>query len=216
MKNLKKKIKKALKLNKKTNKIKNEPPASEHPNAVRRVRSAEHMSKPHKQPIVTKIFTDKTFFSLKTKKDLHSSSSTFENKSKKEISIVEELNVENEPSEQLAKEKNQLDKRERIDLYKKCLSSKPAACNINEAFDLINNTLMEIENKYGPTVDNRAFYFSKRYGRMFPLSKEKLKFNPEIGKNEMITVGFTIYIEKNGSFEFWSKHPKDPRLIFSK
>ena len=51
---------------------------------------------------------------------------------------------------------------------------------------------------------------------MFPLPKDKLKYNPEIGKNEMITVGFTIYLNKNGSFEFWSKNPKEPKLIFSK
>ena len=224
MKNLKKKIKKVLKLNKKTNKIKNESPSggtnAETGAGSRRVKSAEHVPKQSKQPTV-RLFTDRTFFSLKSKKELHSVSASHftgqqQVKSKKETSIVEEINDDPEPTEQQAKEKNQLDKRERIDLYKKSLSSKPSACNINEAFDLINNTLIEIEEKYGPKTENRAFYFSKRYGRMFPLTKEKLRFNPEIGKNEMITVGFTIYIEKNGAFEFWSKHPKDPRLIFSK
>ena len=51
---------------------------------------------------------------------------------------------------------------------------------------------------------------------MFPLTKEKLKFNPESGRNEMITVGFMISIEKNGTFQFWTKTPGCPTLLFSK
>jgi len=66
------------------------------------------------------------------------------------ISITTSAPVETEPApeptEQKAKEKNQLDKRERIDLYNKLLTLKPPACNIMEAFDLINNSLIEIED----------------------------------------------------------------------
>ena len=189
----------------------------------------------------TKLFTDKKFFTLSTKPHSIIKKETIikinEKKKTSPLSVEElvtdqeettstsslssassspEIIVVTEPTEEQAKEKNQLDKRERIDLYKKLLTLKPPACNINEAFDLINKTLVEIEDKYGPRTDNKSFYYSKRYGRMFPLTKEKLKFNSESGRNEMITVGFMISIEKNGTFQFWSKNPGCPTLIFSK
>lgn len=246
MKNLKKKIKKVLKLNKKTNKIKND-----NKNNVtasnRRIKSAEQIVTNNKttttsdKKLPTKLFTDKTFFTFSTKPHSIIKKETIikinEKKKTSPLSVEElvtdqeettstsslssassspEIIVVTEPTEEQAKEKNQLDKRERIDLYKKLLTLKPPACNINEAFDLINKTLVEIEDKYGPRTDNKSFYYSKRYGRMFPLTKEKLKFNPESGRNEMITVGFMISIEKNGTFQFWSKNPGCPTLIFSK
>jgi hypothetical protein len=50
---------------------------------------------------------------------------------------------------------------------------------------------------------------------MFQLPKEKLKLNIETGNKEMITVGFLIILNENGSFEFWSKGPS-PSIIFTK
>ena len=228
MKNLKKKLKKAFKITKKTNKIKNEQISTinvnknvnNHNSTTKRIKSAETKTSESKTKDPVKLFIKKDINSKKTdttpiikaepangKVEVEEATSN-ENEPKEEVIV--------EPTEQQAKEKNQLDKRERMELYKKSLLAKPPASSINEAFDLINNTLIEIEEKYGPNVDNRTFYFSKRYGRMFPLNREKLKFNAENGKNEMITVGFTIYINKNGSFEFWSKNPKDQRIILAK
>ena len=56
----------------------------------------------------------------------------------------------------------QMDKQQRIELFKKNLHMKPAAHNLSEAFDQINSTLVDIENKYAPKVDDREFYHSKR------------------------------------------------------
>lgn len=67
------------------------------------------------------------------------------------------------PIEDLAVQLKQLDKRQRIELYKKALHNKPPASNIDEAFDLINNTLIEIEDKYGPRPNDSDFYHSKKY-----------------------------------------------------
>lgn len=203
MKNLKKKLKKAFKLNKKTNKVKNEPTSSI--SIKNNNISAETKT--------VKLFIKKD---LNVKLEASNTTKKLEEEEAKQIIDEPKEQIIPEPTEQQAKERNQLDKRERMEMYKKSLLAKPAASSINEAFDLINNTLIEVEEKYGPHIDNKTFYFSKRYGRMFPLSKDKLKFNAESGKNEMITVGFTIYINKNGSFEFWSKNPKEPKLILSK
>ena len=51
---------------------------------------------------------------------------------------------------------------------------------------------------------------------MHPLNKEKIKLNNETGKLEMITVGFLIILNENGSFEFWTKDLVEPTKIFSK
>lgn len=67
------------------------------------------------------------------------------------------------PIEDLAVQLKQLDKRQRIELYKRSLNSKPPASNIEEAFNLINNTLIEIEDKYGPKPTDTDFYHSKKY-----------------------------------------------------
>ncbi len=50
---------------------------------------------------------------------------------------------------------------------------------------------------------------------MFPLTKDKIQFNRENGRNEMITVGFVIVLYENGGFDFWSKTTQ-PIKIFSK
>ena len=132
----------------------------------------------------------------------------------KEEPKEEEVVVE-EPSAELAIKLNQLDKRERIEIFKKKLTKKPPASTDKDAIKLINQTMTEVETKYGPSKDNRQFYHSKKYGRMFPVPKENIKFNAELNKTELITVGFQIYVSRRGSIEFWSKN-RPSNLIFSK
>ena len=80
------------------------------------------------------------------------------------------------PIEELAMQLKQLDKRQRIELYKKALSQKPPASNIEEAFNLINNTLTEIENKYGPASNDTEFYHSKKYFKKSVFKIEFIKY----------------------------------------
>lgn len=99
----------------------------------------------------------------------------------------------------------QLDKRQRFQIYMRRLAHKPAAKNVQEAIDMINNTLVEIEDKYAPHKDNKFYAMnSKKYGRMYPVPEDRIKLNPETGITELYTVGLIVYIYNNGSFEIWT------------
>ena len=99
----------------------------------------------------------------------------------------------------------QLDKRQRFEIYKRRLLFKPPAKDAEEAIKLINNTLDEIEEKYAPKKDDKFYALnSKRFGRMWPIPADRIKVNPETGKTEMLAVGLTIQINKNGAFEVWT------------
>lgn len=132
------------------------------------------------------------------------------------IGEIEKLIQSNEPTDEAASNANQLDKRQRMELFKKRLHQKTPATNLVEAFELINATLIEIEDEYGPKIEDTQFFNSKKYGKMHPLAKEKIKLNSETGKHEMVTVGFMIVLRENGGFEFWTKCPVEPTKIFSK
>ena len=67
-----------------------------------------------------------------------------------------------EPSDELAQKLKQLDKRQRIDLYKKSLEQKPKVSTMLGAYNLINTTLTEIEDKYGPKAQDKMFFHSKK------------------------------------------------------
>jgi len=68
----------------------------------------------------------------------------------------------NEPSDELAAKLKQLDKRQRMELFKKRLHQKPPATHFLEAYELINNTLIEIEDEFGPKSDDTLFFHSKK------------------------------------------------------
>jgi hypothetical protein len=102
-------------------------------------------------------------------------------------------------------EPQQLDKRQRFDIYMKLLDSKPNAKSIQEAILLINTTLDEVEEKHAPKKDDKVFGInSKKYGRMNPVPHERIQINPETGKMEMLTTGLTIVLEEDGSFDIWT------------
>lgn len=64
----------------------------------------------------------------------------------------------------------QLDKRQRFEIYKRRLNIKPAAKTSEEAIEMINKTMDEIEDKYAPKKDDKLYpIYSKRYGRMVNL-----------------------------------------------
>jgi hypothetical protein len=99
----------------------------------------------------------------------------------------------------------QLDKRQRFEIYKRRLNIKKGAKTAEEAIELINKTMDEIENKYAPKKDDKLYpIYSKKYGRMFPIPKERIRHNEETGLTECLTTGMIIYISKNGSFEMWT------------
>ncbi len=77
--------------------------------------------------------------------------------------LIEVERHSNEPSDDLAVKLKQLDKRQRMELFKKRLHQKPPASNLMEAYELINSTLIEIEDEFGPKSDDSLFYHSKKY-----------------------------------------------------
>ena len=84
---------------------------------------------------------------------------------------------------------------------------------------MINKTLDEVEEKYAPKRDDKVFGInSKKFGRMWPVPTEKIKFNSETGKTEMLTTGLTIVIDEDGSFEIWTlkRGNFDVKKIFHK
>ncbi len=104
-----------------------------------------------------------------------------------------------------SQEPQQLDKRQRFDIYMKLLDSKPGAKSVQEAIVLINSTLDEVEEKHAPKKDDKVFGLnSKKYGRMNTVPEERIKINPETGKMEMLTTGLTIVLEEDGSFDIWT------------
>lgn len=71
-------------------------------------------------------------------------------------------NFDKEPSEESAEIVKQLDKRQRIDLLMKKLYQSTSASNIMEAFNLINHTLIEIEDEHAPKSTDTLFFHSKK------------------------------------------------------
>ncbi|CAF0958686.1 unnamed protein product [Brachionus calyciflorus] len=99
----------------------------------------------------------------------------------------------------------QLDKRQRFEIFKRRLKTKPKAKSTEEAIQLINNTLVEVEDQYAPKNDSKFYAInSKKYGRMYPIPEDRIKFNLDTGITEMLAVGIIIYIYSNGSFEIWT------------
>lgn len=99
----------------------------------------------------------------------------------------------------------QLDKRQRFEIYKRRLKAKPPVKNTEEAIQLINNTLVEVEDQYAPKKDSKFYGInSKKYGRMHPIPEEKIKFNLDTGITKMLALGIIIYVNGNGSFEIWT------------
>ena len=99
----------------------------------------------------------------------------------------------------------QLDKRQRFEIYKRRLLIKPPAKDAQEAVEIINKTLDEIEDKYAPKKDDKFYALnSKKFGRMHPIPPDRIKVNVDTGKTEMLAVGLTIFINTNGAFEVWS------------
>ncbi len=100
----------------------------------------------------------------------------------------------------------QLDKRQRFEIYKRRLAVKPSAKSAEEAIDLINKTLVEIEDRYAPKADDKIYNInSKKYGRMYPVPKDRIIVNPQTGQTELLTTGIIVYVNNNGSFEMWTK-----------
>jgi hypothetical protein len=100
----------------------------------------------------------------------------------------------------------QLDKRQRFEIYKRRLAVKPSAKSADEAIDLINKTLVEIEDRYAPKADDKIYNInSKKYGRMYPVPKDRIIINPQTGQTELLTTGIIVYVNNNGSFEMWTK-----------
>lgn len=113
----------------------------------------------------------------------------------------------------------QLDKRQRFEIYKRRLKTKPSVKSTEEAIQLINNTLIEIEDQYAPKKDSKFYAInSKKYGRMYPIPEDRIKFNLDTGITEMLAVGIIIYVYGNGSFEIWtvSRGNLIPRKILTK
>ncbi|RMZ98814.1 hypothetical protein BpHYR1_036926 [Brachionus plicatilis] len=99
----------------------------------------------------------------------------------------------------------QLDKRQRFEIFKRRLKAKPPVKNTEEAIQLINNTLVEIEDQYAPKKDSKFCALnSKKYGRMYPIPEDRIKFNLDTGITEMLAVGIIIYVYGNGSIEIWT------------
>ena len=119
--------------------------------------------------------------------------------SKKEMTIkVEQKIVDKDAS-------YQLDKRQRFEIYKRRLLIKPPAKNPQEAIDLLNKTIDEIEDKYAPKKDDKFYALnSKRYGRMYPIPKDRIKFNPVTNRTELLAVGLIVYVDNDGSIEMWT------------
>lgn len=113
----------------------------------------------------------------------------------------------------------QLDKRQRFEIYKRRLKSKPPAKNTEEAIQLINSTLVETEDQYAPKKESKFYTInSKKYGRMYPIPDDRIKVNLDTGITEMLAVGIIIYVYGNGSFEIWtvSRGNFNPRKILTK
>jgi hypothetical protein len=113
----------------------------------------------------------------------------------------------------------QLDKKQRFDIFIKRLALKPSVSTGEQAIELLNATMIEVENKYAPQKDNK-FYASnsRRYGRMHPIPKERIKLNPATGLTELFSVGLITYIHPNGYFEMWTvpRGITEPKRIFKK
>jgi hypothetical protein len=142
--------------------------------------------------------------------------------SRKRDSVSQDTNT-NDSQEakeaQAAKELNQLDKRQRFDIYIKSLSAKPAATCTQEAIELLNKTLDEVEEKFAPKKDDKVFNInSKKWGRMYPVPDDRIRVNRETGKTEMLTTGLTIIIELDGGFDIWTiqRGNFEPKKLFHK
>jgi hypothetical protein len=113
----------------------------------------------------------------------------------------------------------QLDKRQRFEIYKRRLNAKKAATSVEEAVKLINKTIDEVEDRYAPKKEDKVYpIYSKKYGRMFRIPKERIRFNEETGLTEMLTVGLIIYVRPNGAFEIWTvpRGNFDSKRIYAK
>jgi hypothetical protein len=113
----------------------------------------------------------------------------------------------------------QMDKKQRFDIFIKRMSIKPCVSNSNEAIELMNRTITEIEDKYAPRKNNKFYAInSKRYGRMHPIPKERIKLNPDTGITELLSVGLITYIHPNGYIEMWTlpRGKREPQRIFKK
>lgn len=113
----------------------------------------------------------------------------------------------------------QMDKKQRFDIFIKRMSIKPCVSNSDEAIELMNRTITEIEDKYAPRKNNKFYAInSKRYGRMHPIPKERIKLNPDTGITELLSVGLITYIHPNGYIEMWTlpRGKREPQRIFKK
>lgn len=113
----------------------------------------------------------------------------------------------------------QLDKKQRFDLFMRRLAMKPAVSDKDQAIQLLNRTIIEVEDRYAPQKNNKFYAInSKRYGRMHPIPDDRIKLNAETGITELLSVGLVTYIHPNGSFEMWTvpRGRNEPRRIFKK
>jgi len=113
----------------------------------------------------------------------------------------------------------QLDKKQRFDLFIKRLALKPPVSTSEQAIELLNRTMIEVEDKYAPQKDNKFYALnSKRYGRMHAIPDDRIKLNTKTGITEVFSVGLITYIHPNGYFEMWTvpRGRNEPRRIFKK
>lgn len=113
----------------------------------------------------------------------------------------------------------QLDKKQRFDLFMRRLAMKPAVSDKDQAIQLLNRTIIEVEDRYAPQKNNKFYAInSKRYGRMHPIPDDRIKLNAETGITELLSVGLVTYIHPNGYFEMWTvpRGRSEPRRIFKK
>lgn len=113
----------------------------------------------------------------------------------------------------------QLDKKQRFELFMKRLTLKPSVSTSEQAINMLNQTMVEVEDKYAPQKNNKFYAVnSKRYGRMHPIPNERIRLNPETGITELLSVGLITYIHPNGYFEIWTvpRGRNEPKRIFKK
>lgn len=114
----------------------------------------------------------------------------------------------------------QLDKKQRFDVFMRRLAMKPGVSNSEQAIQLLNNTMVEVEDRYAPKKCNKFYaHNSKRYGRMHPIPNDRIKLNAETGVTELLSVGLITYIQPNGYFEMWTVprgRVTEPKRIFKK
>lgn len=113
----------------------------------------------------------------------------------------------------------QLDKKQRFDLFMKRLNLKPSVSSSEQAIKLLNDTIVEVEDRYAPQKSNKFYAVnSKRYGRMHPIPNERIKLNEKTGVVEVFSVGLVTYIHPNGYFEMWTapRGLAEPKRIFKK